>query len=107
MFGLSASTPQRPSTLVANDTNNSTDVFVYDRRTTTTERVSVNSSGSQANNGSAFPTTSADGRFIAFHSTASKLVANDTNGTGDVFVRLSIGAGVARHFKLFSVVGSA
>ena len=28
-----------------------------------------------------------DGRFVAFESKASSLVASDTNGVGDVFVR--------------------
>ena len=34
-----------------------------------------------------FPSISADGRFVAFASYASNLVAGDTNGTDDVFVR--------------------
>ena len=51
-----------------------------------TVRVSVASDGTQANQGSGSASVSAGGRHIAFHSTASNLVANDTNGHGDVFV---------------------
>ena len=73
--------------LVANDTNGVDDVFVHDRNTATTTRVSVSSSGAQANNSSARPALSADGRFVAFSSNATNLVANDTNGRADIFVR--------------------
>ncbi|MGH8879055.1 MAG: hypothetical protein ACRD0P_17230, partial [Stackebrandtia sp.] len=74
--------------LVSGDTNGTTDVFVHDRRTGATSRVSVTSQGSQVNNGSnAFELAiSADGRFVAFTSLASRLVPGDTNGTLDVFV---------------------
>src|SRR5207247_327255 len=73
--------------LVAGDTNGATDLFVHDRQTGTTERVSVASGGRQGNGFSAGPVLSADGRFVAFHSTATNLVAGDTNGATDVFVR--------------------
>src|SRR3954462_11150292 len=53
----------------------------------TTTRMSVSSLGAQANGSSFRPVISRDGRFIAFESDASNLVANDTNGTFDVFVR--------------------
>ena len=75
------------SDLVANDTNNTSDVFVRDLPTGATERVSVNSSEAQADNWSAGPSISSDGRFVAFESIATNLVANDTNGSRDVFVR--------------------
>ncbi|MCC6297775.1 MAG: PD40 domain-containing protein [Anaerolineales bacterium] len=75
------------SNLVANDTNASTDIFVKDRQTGEVTRVSVDSGGQQANGGSGGTAISADGRFVAFVSDASNLVANDTNGTTDVFVR--------------------
>src|SRR3972149_453001 len=52
----------------------------------TTERVSVSSSGEQGNGESWYPSLSADGRFVAFHSWASDLVPGDTNGTYDAFV---------------------
>src|SRR5207249_6721018 len=77
--------------LVAGDTNGTTDVFVHDRQTGTTERVSVASGGGTQGNGKsggffAFPALSADGRFVAFQSDATNLVAGDTNGATDVFV---------------------
>src|SRR5437867_3098602 len=72
--------------LVAGDTNGTNDVFVHDRQTGITERVSVASDGTQGNKASSDPALSADGRFVAFHSTASNLVAGDTNGATDVFV---------------------
>jgi cold shock CspA family protein len=73
--------------LVPNDTNGGGDVFVHDRQTDTTERVSVDSSGVQSYGGSSMPSISSDGRFVAFLSGASNLVPNDTNATTDVFVR--------------------
>src|SRR5690348_9023637 len=52
-----------------------------------TSRVSLSSTGRQANGGSGTPALSADGRFVAFVSSGSNLVPGDTNGQGDVFVR--------------------
>src|SRR3989442_15756675 len=52
----------------------------------TTERVSVDSAGTQGNAGSSQPSISADGRFVAFTSDATNLVPGDTNGAEDVFV---------------------
>src|SRR3989442_1497918 len=72
--------------LAPGDTNGATDVFVRDRQTGMTERVSVASDGTQANNASSYPALSADGRFVAFQSDATNLVAGDTNGATDVFV---------------------
>ena len=72
--------------LVAGDTNGKYDIFVRDRLLGTTERVNVGPAGAQANEHSAMPSISADGRFVAFESLASNLVANDTNATWDVFV---------------------
>jgi Tol biopolymer transport system component len=72
--------------LVANDTNNAYDVFVRDRATGSTERVSVSSAGVQGNNWSDTPSISADGRYVAFMSYASNLVSGDTNGQRDLFV---------------------
>ena len=72
--------------LMLNDTNLRGDIFVHDRTTDITERVSVTSAGAQGNAQSAAPTISADGRFVAFLSEASNLVSNDTNGAQDLFV---------------------
>ena len=75
------------TTLVPGDTNNTPDVFLRDRRSGATERVSVSSEGVQGNGPSLHAVISGDGRFVAFHSFATNLVANDTNGVSDVFVR--------------------
>jgi WD40 repeat protein len=72
--------------LVPNDSNDRVDVFVRDRLTGTIERVSVTSQGGQGNRESTNPSLSADGRFVAFESTASNLVPGDTNARSDVFV---------------------
>lgn len=78
------------SNLVPGDTNGRTDVFVHDRESGSTERVSLASDGTEGNGISQRPTISADGRYVAFVSLASNLVPGDTNGPGaegaDVFV---------------------
>ncbi len=74
------------SNLISGDTNSKWDTFVHDRQTGTTERVSISSSGAQANSDSNAPSISADGRFVLFASTASNLVSDDTNGASDVFI---------------------
>src|SRR4028119_1476418 len=75
------------SNLVPGDTNNTGDIFVRDRLTNTTTRVSVDSAGNQANSDSNSPSISADGRFVAFYSDASNIVPGDTNSNRDIFVR--------------------
>ena len=75
------------SNLVEGDTNNAQDVFVHDRQTGETTRVSISSAGEQGNDLSGDPSISADVRFVAFASVASNLVEGDTNGTCDIFVR--------------------
>ena len=75
------------SNLVTGDTNNNWDVFVHDRNTHSTTRESLSSAGAQANDLSANPVISADGRYVAFESYAGNLVAGDTNWMIDVFVR--------------------
>jgi len=72
--------------LVSGDTNSALDVFVHDRQTGETTRISVASDGSQGISSSSYPSISADGRYVAFESWADNLVSGDTNGTGDVFV---------------------
>ena len=72
--------------LVAGDSNNKRDIFVHDRQTGTTTRVSVASNGAQTNGNPLRPAISADGRYVAFDSDASNLVAGDSNGVYDVFV---------------------
>ncbi len=73
--------------LVENDTDHASDIFVHDRKTRTTTRVSASYTGLECNGGSYGPSISADGRSVAFWSSASNLVRNDTNIANDVFVR--------------------
>jgi len=70
------------SNLVNDDTNNNFDVFVHDRQTGQTTRVSIASDGAQGigyYGSSLWPSISADGRYVAFTSRAYNLVPNDTN----------------------------
>jgi hypothetical protein len=80
-------------------------VFVRDRRAGTTERVSLGPQGRQANAQSSSGSLSDDGRFVVFGSVATNLVAGDTNGKVDIFLRdreakrttrVSVGAGGAQ-----------
>ncbi len=86
------------SNLVAGDTHvcripnrfmtqyNCQDVFVHDRQTRQTTRVTVGAGGVQSDHDSRSPAISGDGRFVAFVSTATNLVADDTNNASDLFV---------------------
>ena len=74
------------SNLVPEDTNGAADVFVHDRTTGRTRRVSVANDGGQGDRESHFGSISDDGRYVAFTSAATNLVADDTNGASDVFV---------------------
>jgi len=72
--------------LVDGDTNGRKDIFVYDRDAATTVCVSVSDEGTQANADCAKPSISADGRYVAFESSATNLVDGDTNRRKDIFV---------------------
>jgi Tol biopolymer transport system component len=72
--------------LVANDNNGAADAFVRDLTASTTTRVSVRTAGGEADAGSGGPVLSGDGHFVAFTSSATNLVSDDTNGAVDVFV---------------------
>lgn len=79
--------------VVQGDTNNTTDVFLHDRRTGQNQRVSVNSNANESRftdptkAPNASPAVTADGRFVAFSSGAWNLASGDTNELADVFVR--------------------
>src|SRR4051794_22867964 len=75
--------------LVPGDTNGKRDVFVRDRTTGVTERVSVGTGGEQGDGDSGVYSQgiSDDGRFVVFQSEAATLAPGDTNGVADVFVR--------------------
>lgn len=75
------------SNLVTDDLNGVQDIFVRDLATDTTERISVSSTGVEGNGASEALSISADGRYVVFGSDASNLVADDTNGVRDVFLR--------------------
>jgi Tol biopolymer transport system component len=72
--------------LVADDTNQRSDVFVHDRKNEVTFRVSSGRDGTQGDGNVGDSSMSADGRFVAFGSLATNLVPNDTNNAQDVFV---------------------
>lgn len=74
------------SNLVSGDDNGRWDIFVHDLDTATTTRASVASDGSQANHDSFSPSLSDDGRYVAFRSNASNLVAGDLNSRQDIYV---------------------
>ncbi len=77
----------KATNIISGDTNAVEDVFVYDRVSTTTERISVSTDGTEANGASSYPSISANGRYVVFESVATNLVANDTNGKKDIFIR--------------------
>ncbi len=82
--------------LVAGDTNGYGDVFVKDMATGVTTRVSTDATGVQADGDSYQAGISADGRYVVFLSEATNLVADDTNGYGDVFVKDLVSGTVVR-----------
>ncbi len=73
--------------LIPSDANYPDHMYVHDRQTRTTTRVSIASDGSAGNSGSILlPAISATGRYVAFQSYASNLVPDDTNNTADIFL---------------------
>ncbi len=72
--------------LIEGDTNQTADIFVFDRGTLRTERVSISTEGAETNAISTRPAISADGRFVAFELLADNLVFDDTNILSDIFV---------------------
>ncbi len=73
------------SGFVPGDTNGAPDIFIRDRVRGTTTRVSVSSTGRQANGASGRPAINGNGRVVAFPSLASDLVRGDRNGRYDIF----------------------
>ncbi|MBI5869949.1 MAG: PD40 domain-containing protein [Actinobacteria bacterium] len=75
--------------LVADDTNSKMDVYLKDIQTGALTRVSTSADNSQGDESSGFfnLALSADGRFVAFESGASNLVADDLNGKRDIFLK--------------------
>jgi Tol biopolymer transport system component len=83
------------SNLVAGDTNQAGDVFVYDRGADTFVLASVGADDAPAKGTSSDPSLSANGRWVAFTSFAPNIVLGDGDGTTDVFVR-DLRAGVTQ-----------
>lgn len=75
------------SNLVAGDTNGYEDAFIRDTAAGTTTRISLGKNGVEGNQASIPTAISADGRYVLFQSLANNLVANDSNGASDAFVR--------------------
>ena len=85
--------------LVAGDTNQRGDLFVKDLTTGNVTRVNTNSDGEESESEEYawhLPSFSSDGRYIAFTSAASDLVADDTNGFEDVFVKDTLTGEIVR-----------
>jgi hypothetical protein len=85
--GNSVSFESAATNLVLGDTNNSVDIFLADHSRATLERVDLDNAGLQANSGCVGSSVSADGRWVAFASSATNLVPADSNGVDDIFVR--------------------
>ncbi len=81
--------------LVAGDTNGFQDIFIRDRLSMTTERVSFAFNGSQTNSDNFVPHMTPDKRVITYTSTANNIVPNDTNGFRDIFASTLGGPGTA------------
>src|SRR5258708_5907477 len=83
----SPATQSSATTPVAGDKNAAPTILVRDRVLGTPTRVSVDSGRARGNGASQYTALSADGRLVAFQSLATNLVAGDTNGFQDIFVR--------------------
>lgn len=94
------------STLVTNDTNGVSDIFLYDAADGAVTRVTSTPTGEQTDGHSVFPNISADGRLLAFASDASNLVPGDVGGVRDVFVRDLSTSNVVRISEDASAVGA-
>lgn len=74
------------SDFVSGDTNGVYDIFVRDRKLSTTTLLSKSNSGALANAQARWPSISCDGSYVTFVSGATNLVSGDTNGFSDVFL---------------------
>jgi hypothetical protein len=72
--------------LVSDDHNNTFDIFIRDRVNGRTTRISKGINDTESNGYSSRPSISDDGRFVAYTSSATNLVEDDTNGMQDIFI---------------------
>lgn len=91
----------KATNLDARDTSAVEDIYIHDRQTGQTSLASVSVTNTSSNLASSTPHLSADGNLVVFASAASNLVAADTNGVQDIFVR-DLGAGTTRRVSLDS-----
>ncbi|MDF1499604.1 MAG: PKD domain-containing protein [Anaerolineales bacterium] len=73
------------SNLVSGDTNGVEDVFLYDRTTGETERISLTASSGQSNGASYEPVVSEGGRYVAFVSMATNLYPGASHGVEEIY----------------------
>ena len=103
------------SNLVAGDTNDEYDVFLHDRDADedgifdeeeagaiSTIRISVATNGTEGDGFSGRASISADGRYVAFESSATNLVPDDTNNYSDIFLREWRGDGTTTRVSVSS-----
>ena len=88
--------------LVAADSNGLRDVFLKDLQTGVIQLVSTDAAGVQGNASSGSNSISADGRYVAFTSSASNLVTGDSNGVSDIFVK-DLQTGVVQNVSTDSI----
>jgi Tol biopolymer transport system component len=72
------------------------DIYVYTRSTDTLVRASVSAGGVEADGPSREPSLTANGSHVAFTSQATNLIAGDTNGASDIFLRTLASTEIAR-----------
>ena len=84
------------TSLVPNDINGVSDVFMRDLQLGTIVRVSVDAAGLEADGGGGNPSISADGHFVAFESGATNLLPGDMNGFSDIYVKDTVTGAVSR-----------
>lgn len=103
--------------LVTGDTNGRRDIFVRDRATASTTRVSVDSVGTESNGNSDTPVISADGRYVVYTTLATNLVASDTGALQKIIrhdrqsgatelVSVGLGASVANGNSYVSAISA-
>jgi Tol biopolymer transport system component len=84
--GGSVAYESRATNLGITDTNGVRDIYLTDLTTGAITRISEGAGALQSDGTSRHPSISGDGRYIAFDSSATNFVANDTNGTSDIFL---------------------